>query len=519
MKNRLVYGLAILCFVLGTGLFAYKIAVLDFPVAPDNIPDNWEVEARVTFQSTGGPVSVRLFTPRNTRNHTILDQSFVGRGYMVNTDNRSEGRSATLTSRRGPGGQQTVYFRFLVNQADRLLPPSPAGEWTPVTPTWLDTQLDAAKAIMAAARKNTKGDRGAAVEVVKILNEKPSGQQAAVLLGVAPGAERTAYVAVGILTVGGITARTVHGIDLAHDLNKGQGKGAARFLHWIEVVHNGHWRRLSLDPSKPKIPATWFPWWYGPSKFVHVTGGSVPKVRVVSRPASDRALVEALGRSENPNLLISAMKLLPIEAQQVYRVILVVPLGVLVLVIFRNIIGIKSFGTFMPVLIALAFRETQLLWGITLFIVIVSIGLAIRLWMERLKLLVVPRLGAVLIVVVGAMAGLSVLSSQFGLTGGLSIALFPMVILTMTVERMSVIWDERGPRAAVQQGVGSLAMATICYLIISNPLSEHLFFTFPELLLVTLAFVLLLGRYSGYRLTELIRFGPLSRAVNSETLK
>jgi len=35
---------------------------------------------------------------------------------------------------------------------------------------------------------------------------------------------------------------------------------------------------------------------------------------------------------------------------------------------------------------------------------------------------------------------------------------------------------------------------------------QHLVFAFPELLLVVLAAALLLGRYKGYRLTELMRF-------------
>jgi len=39
---------------------------------------------------------------------------------------------------------------------------------------------------------------------------------------------------------------------------------------------------------------------------------------------------------------------------------------------------------------------------------------------------------------------------------------------------------------------------------------EHLIFTFPELLLVILALVILAGRYTGYRLTELRRFKELS---------
>ncbi len=40
---------------------------------------------------------------------------------------------------------------------------------------------------------------------------------------------------------------------------------------------------------------------------------------------------------------------------------------------------------------------------------------------------------------------------------------------------------------------------------------EHLIFTFPELLLVILALVMLMGRYTGYRLTELRRFKELAK--------
>jgi hypothetical protein len=40
----------------------------------------------------------------------------------------------------------------------------------------------------------------------------------------------------------------------------------------------------------------------------------------------------------------------------------------------------------------------------------------------------------------------------------------------------------------------------------SDKLFSHLVFVFPELLLIVLAANLLLGRYTGYRLTELWRF-------------
>jgi hypothetical protein len=81
-----------------------------------------------------------------------------------------------------------------------------------------------------------------------------------------------------------------------------------------------------------------------------------------------------------------------------------------------------------------------------------------------------------------------------------------MVIIAMTIERMSVVWEERGAGDAIRAGAGSMVVATVAYLVMGLPWLEHLIITFPELLLIVLAVVLLLGRYTGYRLSELSRF-------------
>ena len=57
-----------------------------------------------------------------------------------------------------------------------------------------------------------------------------------------------------------------------------------------------------------------------------------------------------------------------------------------------------------------------------------------------------------------------------------------------------------------------MVVAVICFGVMEIALLKHLFFVFPELLLLVLAFTLLLGRYSGYRLLELLRFRPLAEA-------
>ena len=157
-----------------------------------------------------------------------------------------------------------------------------------------------------------------------------------------------------------------------------------------------------------------------------------------------------------------------------------------------------------------AFRETQLLWGLVLFSLVVALGLAVRFYLEQLKLLLVPQLASLLNIVVLVMAALSVLSHKLGLERGLSVALFPMVILTMTIERMCIVWEERGVSESIQQDLGSLAVASLTYLVMTIPAVEHVLFVFPELLLLFLAGTLLMGRYSRFRLLELGRFKALA---------
>jgi hypothetical protein len=113
-------------------------------------------------------------------------------------------------------------------------------------------------------------------------------------------------------------------------------------------------------------------------------------------------------------------------------------------------------------------------------------------------------------VVVLLMMIISLVSNRLGLETGLSVALFPMVIIAMTIERMSVVWEERGPSDAMREGIGSLLIAIAAYILMGLQWLEHLIFTFPELLLVVLAMVVLAGRYTGYRLLELRRFKALA---------
>jgi hypothetical protein len=85
-----------------------------------------------------------------------------------------------------------------------------------------------------------------------------------------------------------------------------------------------------------------------------------------------------------------------------------------------------------------------------------------------------------------------------------------MVIISMVIERMSVVWEERGAFTSIREGLGSLLMASLAYLCMSIDVLAYWVTLFPEINLVVLGVIIALGRYTGFRLTELRRFKTLA---------
>jgi len=85
-----------------------------------------------------------------------------------------------------------------------------------------------------------------------------------------------------------------------------------------------------------------------------------------------------------------------------------------------------------------------------------------------------------------------------------------MVIISMVIERMSIVWEERGPMTSIREGLGSLFMASLAFMVMSLDLLAYWVTVYPELNLVILGVIVALGRYTGFRLTELKRFHQLT---------
>lgn len=508
MKKPHVYFIAIFLTAISAGFFFYKRYSLNFPVSPNENLSLWAVEAHVSFVAGQRPIKLSLFIPRSTRQLIIRDEYFISRGFGLTSQIVDVNRQAIWSVRKSPG-RHDLYYRAIIGQGggELLQEPVKVKVSPPSDEDLSGARKEAVNAILADVRQQSADTESLVTALIKKLNESDPNSNVALLLGKRATIQHRAEMAMLILRQAGLRVRIVHGLYL----NVAQRK--APLIPRLEVNDNNSWLSFDLITGLTGNIDTFLPWWRGDGPIVGLEGGWGLQTSLSVDRYEEDAVTGAVSRGEitSPRLLEFSLFSLPLETQRVYRILLMVPIGALLVVLLRNVVGIKTFGTFMPVLIALAFRESDLKWGIVFFCLLVSLGLVARFYLERLKLILVPRLAAVLTLVVILMVVISIVSNRLGIEAGISVALFPMVILTMTIERMSIIWEEVGASEAIQQGIGSLAVAVLVYFVINFKGLQHIVFVFPEFLFFVLAVTILLGRYTGYRLVELSRFRSLTR--------
>jgi hypothetical protein len=503
LRNLHVKVLALLLVSAGISLCWYKVTRLGLPLLPTEKAEVWTVEARIEFKAKrDAPVKVQFFIPRMPPGYTVVDENFVSSNYGLTTEDDGLHRSAQWAVRRVKG-YQVLYYLIHLAQDPTPTVPRTASSLPEIHSTELPELLRSAAAGVMAEVRNKSADRATfARELLLRLNAPTPDANIILLKQDIQSPEEWVQRVINLLAGANIAARMTHILILKDGISHGS------LTPWLEVYDGAQWLAFNPHTAESGVPKDAVIWHIGDAPVLEISGGKNGKVEYsITERTQDRTLVaEQRARQMGSRLMEYSLFSLPVGTQNVYRVLLMVPIGAFLIVFLRNVVGLKTFGTFMPILIALAFRETELLWGMMLFCLLVALGLLIRFYLEYLKLLLVPRLAAVLIIVIILMALVSMFSHKLGFDRGLSVALFPMVILAMTIERMSLVWEELGPAEALKQGFGSLIVAALGYLSMSSRFLGHLVFVFPELLLVVLAMTLLLGRYTGYRLTELWRF-------------
>ncbi len=499
----------IMLIILGGGVAGYKSRILGVPFFEGDRVDEWLVEAKVSFLATGKEVKARLSLPKIAVERGGGQESgSLGYHYNVEDD---KGEYAAIWSSSEREDSQALYFRVRFKQglASGGEPEPALGKpEIPDVPNLPGSLGAAADSIVNRAKQVSADPDSLFVALFEQVNGGASSQEYVLVKRhyekEAVG-DPTISMGIDLLGKAGVPARLAYGVRL-NDENSGQQP-----VPLIEYYDGASWKvRDPIKPSQVLDGREIFVWHRGGGSLLDVSGGE--NSRVSFTVAKDRIPLATLTDLRNSPLLISTILALPASERAVFRYIVLIPLGAFVVVLMRNIIGIPTLGTFMPVLLALALLEIKPVQGIIMFSLLVGAGLWFRFLLSRMNLLVVPRVAACVVIVTLLMMLMGVISYQLGMSVGIKITLFPMIIIAWTLERMSLIWEEEGKRSAFVQVGGSVLVAVCAYYFMKVSQIQYWAFYFPELLLVLLAGILLIGRYTGYRLSELIRFKTFQNA-------
>lgn len=492
------YTIIGLLAVVGLATAWMRHVQMEIPFTPGVQKPVWLIEARIDFDATGEPVTARLGLPDSPPGYRSFSEQAAapGYGYAVVAEN---GVRRGEWTKREAVGPQTIYYKtqFIAveeNTTEPALVEQPIAnhvDWDG------PSQETAAQQVLDTALAKSSSPQSLTRELIKQLNNDNLDQNAALLLSAQT--DRSALVE-KLVNQAGIPARPALGLYL-EDARRHQN-----LTRLVQVYDGRDWVLFNPTTGEQGVPENLLLWHTGGESILDVAGGNRSRVSFSMIHQTVPALDLIKAQYKESAFSVLSIQHLPIEEQSMFKLLLLLPVGALVVVFMRIIIGLKTSGTFMPILIAMAFLQTSLVLGVVSFVTVVAMGLVLRTYLSRLNLLLISRIATLVVLVIFIISALSLIGYQMGFNTGMTITFFPMIIIAWTIERMSILWEEEGPKEVMVQGGGSLLVAVLAYALMQLSLVGHLTFNFPELNLVALALIMLMGQYTGYKLSELRRF-------------
>lgn len=187
--------------------------------------------------------------------------------------------------------------------------------------------------------------------------------------------------------------------------------------------------------------------------------------------------------------------------------VILFPLITSVIAISKHIIGLESFGIYTPAVLSVAFVSTGIVSGLIMFFFVLITSVIFKKFVKHLKLQYLPRTAMLLWGVSTAVLLLLITTSMFSLTQFLSINIFPLLIVMLLTENFMETQLASNQSTAFRLTIETVAVAIFCSLLISAEFIQNAVMLNPELTILAVAILnIVVGKYSGLRLLEYIRF-------------
>ncbi len=194
---------------------------------------------------------------------------------------------------------------------------------------------------------------------------------------------------------------------------------------------------------------------------------------------------------------------------QTVSLLLMLPLVATLVAFFRQVVGIKAFGIYTPSIVTfafLAFDPKGLKYGIAIFFAVIFVGMASRYALKRFRLLYLPRVAITLSLISFAMFAILIVGGYFQRTGLAAVSIFPLLIMITLAEKFVAVQIEKGNRVALLLAGETLLISLVGYALVSSTSIMNAILAYPWLVLLTIPANVALGKWTGLRLVEYVRF-------------
>lgn len=206
--------------------------------------------------------------------------------------------------------------------------------------------------------------------------------------------------------------------------------------------------------------------------------------------------------------------------------LLLLPIIATVVAFMKQVVGVTTFGIYTPSIITLSFLVIGMYAGLFTLAAAIAVGALSRPILKRIRTLFIPRMAVVITLVSLTLFAILIASNYLGLFDAkfLSIAIFPMLILSTLVEKFVSVKTDKGLSSASLLMISTVGVSIVAYFIVGGEINlgfttlklelvKNLIMSYPELIFLLIIINVLLGRWSGLRIMERIRFREILRHI------
>jgi hypothetical protein len=203
-------------------------------------------------------------------------------------------------------------------------------------------------------------------------------------------------------------------------------------------------------------------------------------------------------------------------SQTVIYLLLSVPFLAFMIAFFRQFVGVSTFGVLAPLMLSLAFLVLGLQFGMAVFLVVMLVSWGIRVLFDKVELLYIPKVALLLSCLALSFFLVLGLAVYFEASLDLSLTIFPMMVMSSMSEKFLSSQSAEGSRSALIAVVETVLVSLIAYAFVDWALIRDNVLAMPELILLPILGTIWLGKFTGLRVSEYIKFRSLLREDSQE---